>query len=53
MKPQDSVPRGPLCHRCKRPLVFHLQESVGDRQMRVFHCEFCDTLEAFEAGKAA
>ena len=53
MKPQGSVPRGPLCHRCKRPMVFHLQEAVGDKAMRVFRCESCDTPEAFKADRAA
>ena len=49
MRAPDTVSRGPLCHRCKRPMVFHMQNSVGDKAMRVFRCEYCETLEAFQA----
>jgi hypothetical protein len=38
----------PLCHRCKRPMVFYAQEIVGSAVINIFRCETCDTLEAVE-----
>jgi len=36
-----------LCHRCKEPMVPRSLERVHGKEIRIFLCLSCHTLEAF------
>jgi predicted SprT family Zn-dependent metalloprotease len=36
------------CHRCKQPLAFRTREVALGKEMQIYQCETCRTLEAFE-----
>jgi hypothetical protein len=36
----------PLCHRCNQRMTFRTSEVVAGKQMQIYECEICKTLEA-------
>jgi hypothetical protein len=47
MNALDPISTNPLCHRCKAPMVSHSLEKVHGKEIRIFLCLSCHTLEAF------
>lgn len=38
----------PLCHRCNLPMTFRKSEVATGKEMQVYECDICKTLEAFD-----
>jgi arsenate reductase-like glutaredoxin family protein len=44
---------GPDCSKCKKPMAWHSEQSVGTHDVNVFQCKPCKKLTAVSVGAAA
>ena len=42
----------PACSKCKKPMVWHSEQSVGPQEVNVFACKPCKKLAAVAIGRA-
>jgi hypothetical protein len=43
----------PECSKCRKPMVWHSEQSVGPLEVNVFECKVCKKLSAVSIGPAS